>query len=627
MRSPIPPWTEDKLTRLIHASRFLMPVNVWIHSAKVLNVYTGEVLPWNIGILEERIAYVGEKKPLTNDHTEIINGAGYTIVPGYIEPHSHPFQIYHPFTLGEFALKHGTTTLVHDNMRFYLHLTEKSLERFYEDAAYMPVKNFWWARLDPQNNSEKMKALFTSERIEKLLGDPATLQAGELTGWLDIVGTESNMMKLMTLARNSGKRIEAHNPGASHETLATMAAAGVSGCHESITAEEVIRRLRLGMAATLRHSSIRPDLPVLIQGLLNVKGFEIPWNRLMLTTDGSPPFFLEQGFIDVILKVAMDAGLDPIRAYQMATLNPATYYGLDAHIGGIAPGRIADLVFLNNLNEPTPVHVMTNGKMTVHSEELIDPFPKPKWNDYQTLNSQTVLSDIFKVSQDEKTCHDDFFIETPILETSISDGSQKDMTKMNLPYLKSGRSAAFPVMSMLNAAILKEEWMELPIKDGTVEFVPGDDLLYASLIDRDRKWITNGVLKGFGEIDALASTFTISQGVVVLGRDRLQMTEAVDRVRSTGGGICLMEKGEPIFQLPLPLLSGMSDEPMDVLIRETSQLVQLLHERGYRHEDPFYTLLFLSATHLPALRLTANGLLSVKANQIIIPAKKILNTF
>jgi adenine deaminase len=598
LKSPISSWTEEKLAHFIRTSRFQKAADVWIHSAEVLNVYTGEILKWNVAICEDRIAYVGEKEPLIDDRTEIINGIGYILVPGYIEPHSHPFQIYHPFTLSEYALSHGTTTLLNDNMNFYLQMTPESLERFYNDMSRLPVKNFWWARLDPQNTSAKLKAMFKPERIERLLSHPATLQAGELTGWMDVVNTDEDMMRLMALARNSGKRIEAHNPGASHETLAAMAAAGASGCHESITTEEVLRRLRLGMAAILRHSSIRPDLPALIKGLLEVSDFNVPWNRLMLTTDGSPPYFFEHGFTDFILNIAIDAGLDPIRAYQMVTVNPAAYYGLDADIGGIAPGRIADIVFLKNINNPVPDMVMANGRIAASSCKLTSPLPEPEWDAYEMITSSFSSQQDTSLKKDSEITGDMFQIKPS--------GEAK---------------GKFPVMKMLNAVILKEEWLELPIKDEFIAVNHDDQLLYAALLDPDGQWLTTGILKGFAKIDALASSYSVAHGIVVLGRDRNQMAEAVRRVQKSGGGICLMENGEPLFELPLPLLGGMSYEPMDVLIQETGRIVDLFRERGYIHEDPLYTILFLSATHLPALRLTAEGLLSVKTNQIVVPTK------
>jgi adenine deaminase len=121
----------------------------------------------------------------------------------------------------------------------------------------------------------------------------------------------------------------------------------------------------------------------------------------------------------------------------------------------------------------------------------------------------------------------------------------------------------------------------------------------------------------------LASTYTLSQDIIVLGKDAVQMAQAVNRIMENGGGICLMENGRPLFELSLPLMGGMSLENMDVLIARTSTLVHLLRERGHRHEDPIYSLLFFSATHLPSIRFTRKGLLSVKTGTILIHSREL----
>ncbi len=225
-----------------------------------------------------------------------------------------------------------------------------------------------------------MQRQFTVDRVRRMLRNPSVLQAGELTYWKEAINGDPSMIARMREARLAGKRIETHNPGASVETLNAVAAAGATGCHESITAEEVMRRLRLGYYATLRHSSIRPDLGELIKGLLNT-GCRY-WDRMMLTTDGSPPFFLAEGFTDACIRIAIDAGLDPVDAYRMASLNPAVYYGLDQDLGGISPGRIADIVFLEDLRNPTPVKVMANGRIAAERGMLTASFPEVEWSRY-----------------------------------------------------------------------------------------------------------------------------------------------------------------------------------------------------------------------------------------------------
>ncbi|MCK9906258.1 amidohydrolase family protein, partial [Frankia sp. Cpl3] len=123
------------------------------------------------------------------------------------------------------------------------------------------------------------------------------------------------------------------------------------------------------MYATLRHSSIRPDLPELITGMQRL---QIPWtSRLMLTSDGNTPPMMRHGFMDYTIRVAIETGVPAIDAYVMATLNPAVYYGLDAELGGIAPGRIADILFLRSPEDPAPELVIANGQREMEAGRLL----------------------------------------------------------------------------------------------------------------------------------------------------------------------------------------------------------------------------------------------------------------
>ncbi|HUD99265.1 MAG TPA: amidohydrolase family protein [Bryobacteraceae bacterium] len=156
-------------------------------------------------------------------------------------------------------------------------------------------------------------------------------------------------------ARALGKRADGHTAGASYEKLNAIAAAGISACHEAITAREVMDRLRVGLWTMLRHSSLRPDMPELARA---ITGMRADTGRLMLTVDGPAPGFIAQAaFIDEALRRAVAAGVAPVTAIQMATINPATYYHMDEEVGGIAPGRRADLVLLPDLEHFRPVRV------------------------------------------------------------------------------------------------------------------------------------------------------------------------------------------------------------------------------------------------------------------------------
>ncbi|SFJ81647.1 adenine deaminase C-terminal domain-containing protein [Thermoflavimicrobium dichotomicum] len=576
--------TQEKLSRLISVSRFKTPATTWIRGAKILQIYTGELRELNVVLFEDRIAYVGEKEPLTDANTQVLDAEGFTLVPGYIEPHAHSFQIYNPLTLSEFALAHGTTTMLHDNLTFFLHLQQQEMEGLFEALQNMPIKNYWWARLDPQVNQTEMMMRFTPERVKRTLQHPAVLQAGELTYWKELIDGDDSMISRMREARQAGKRIETHNPGASVETLNAVAAAGATGCHESINAEEVMRRVRLGYYTTLRHSSIRPDLADLIKDLLTA-GCRF-WDRMMLTTDGSPPFFHASGFTDECIRIAIEAGLDPVLAYRMASLNPAVYYGLDQELGGISPGRVADIVFLEDLRNPTPVKVMANGRIVAEDRTLTTDFPRVEWNRFgmgpSSMMNPVVQPEWFEVSPPE---------------------------------------GKVPVIELMNAVITRNRPESLPIINGKVKLADLPGYMYVSLLHRKGEWITAGVIKGFGELDALASTYSLSGDLVILGRDPVQMAQAANHILTNGGGICLYEKGELRYDLPLPLLGTMSSLDMNTLIEETTRFFTLMKASGYLFNDPIYSLLFLSATHLPKVRLTSQGVINVSDGKILLPAR------
>ncbi|GGE09729.1 adenine deaminase [Marinithermofilum abyssi] len=581
----------DSLSRLIETSMGLRPPQKVLTGGQVLNVYTGRLENKEVALAEGRIAYIGsleEGKVVAGNETEVIDVSGCVLVPGYIEPHAHPFQLYNPVTLAEKVLSTGTTTLISDNLHFFTGLEPSEQVDLQEELAKLPVHYFWWARWDPQTFlGEDPEGLFSYERVKQAMDLPNVLQGGELTDWVALLNRDASMLRWMCDAKQNGQRVEGHAPGASYRTLARLAAAGVTGDHESIDPDEVWRRLELGYMTTLRHSSLRPDVPVLIRGLME-RADEVPWHRLMMTTDGPTPPYLREGFVDVMLRAAMEAGCDPIRAYQMVTINPAVYYGLDDRLGGLAPGRVADINVLQSLEDPTPVHVLAQGDWAVQDRKRVLAMPFVDWSAYEGLR---VLSD-WEVSPSELKLND--------------------------------RAETIPVIRMINPVITKgaEEPVTPDIQSGCLP--PEEDRLYVTLADRYGRWITKGLLTGFGRgIDGLASTYNGSGDLLLIGRDVEAMARAANRVLRDGGGISWDQGGNALFHLPLPLGGHMSLQPADMLIDQSEELIRLLKQHDHPFYDPIYTFLFLSSTHLPQVRLTSKGIMRVKDRQILAPSERL----
>ncbi|MBY0083820.1 adenine deaminase C-terminal domain-containing protein [Brevibacillus brevis] len=568
---------------MIRVSRRQAPASLWIKGASVLNVYTKEWQEHHVVVAGERIAYVGEKEPLVDDQTVIMEAAGQYLVPGYIEPHAHPFQWYNPYTLADFALQTGTTGMVSDTLML-MHLPFSQTAAIMDSLAAHPVKQFFWGRLDPQTG--KAHPSFTKENLARMLEHPRVIQGGELTNWGGVLQEDETLLFGLKHTRDLGKRMEGHHPGASYETLNIAAASGITACHEAITAADLLSRIRLGMYATLRHSSIRPDLPELVKGWLELG---VPWSsRMMLTSDGSTPPMHRDGFMDSTIRVAMEAGMPPEEAYVMATLNPAVYYGLDAEIGGIAPGRIADMLLLTAMDQPTPSIVIANGQRVAERGTLLVPTVQPQWEE-----ASLRLADPLK-----RQAHPDWFRLRPEEDGKV------------------------PVLQMLNAVITQLSMEDMPVdQDGYVSLQHNSQLAMIAIIDATGGNRTMAVLHGFGEhLEGLASTYSASGDWIVIGRDPQAMAQALERIREIKGGVVLIDKGKIICECPLPLAGKFASAPMEEVISMGENLVNQLRSKGHVHLDPIYSILFFTATHLPYARLTATGIVDVKSGQIVVPA-------
>ncbi|AYB40051.1 adenine deaminase C-terminal domain-containing protein [Brevibacillus laterosporus] len=577
--------TEIAYKQLIRTAKGLEAASVWITGGTILDVYTKSWRKADIVLAGERIAYVGEKVPLVNEDTICINAKDKYIVPGYIEPHAHPFQWYNPFTLADYALQTGTTTMISDSLFFFQLLPYDKLSSLFGEINKHPMKQFFWARLDSQTLPDP-EGVFQRERIKELLDHPLVIQAGELTDWRGILDEREELLEGMRYALDLGKRIEGHHPGASYQTLALAAAHGVGACHESMKAEELLHRLQVGMYATLRHSSIRPDLPKLITEWLEL---DLPWSpRMMLTSDGATAPMLRNGVMDYTIRVAIESGMPIEEAYVMATLNPATYYGMDTEIGGIAPGRLADILLLTEKNNPTPETVIANGLIIVQEGLVVAKVPKSQMSDYVSgsLTMEEMVSDQWFLFPDKT--------QALSLDT-------------------------LPVICMINAVISKLD--ETTVIHNWEELIQIPDAMLAVLIDPKTKQLTKAILRGFAvELEALATSFHASTEFLVLGRNPQSMKAALQEIMASKGGVAIIEKGEVLFHIPLPIGGKMTDESMEIVMEKSERFTTLMKERGYRFDDPIYSLLFFTATHLPFVRFTKAGIYEVKTGSLIYPA-------
>jgi adenine deaminase len=258
-------------------------------------------------------------------------------------------------------------------------------------------------------------------------------------------------------------------------------------------------------------------------------------------------------------------------------------------IGGIAPGRLADFNILDSLHEPRPLEVWAEGEKIAENGHLL-----------KSLHQESFFADMRKWHAE------------PVTSSEIKQAI--------------GQVGQFPVIEMINSVITKLTKETINLNQDVLQQVedqlpiPDNDMMVL-LVDKNRKWITPAIVRGIAtEIDGIASSYNGSNHLFVMGRSLKAMEKAIQQVIDEQGGICWIQEGRIFFSLPLPILGKMSHLPIDAIIEKLKPFDEKIRSYGYTFEDPIYTFLFLSSTHLPQVRLTADGLMRIKDKVIIYPS-------
>jgi adenine deaminase len=434
-----------------------------------------------------------------------------------------------------------------------------------ERLGALPLRMRHLIRLSPQSFSDDSR--FHLDVVRRLWRLPSAAAVGEVTRWVDVLRGDRDLRMKIRAAREDGRRVEGHAPGASYERLAALAEAGFTSCHEAITAAEVEDRFRAGLVPMLRHSPIRPDLPELLQA---VRGRPERLDVVMLNVDGPTPLWVaERGYLDHLMQIALGEGIPPMAVLRMVTKNPARYFGFE-DLGEIAPGKRADLNVLADLAQPTPLLTIAGGHVAARGGQLTAPIP------------HVAMADD---------------LEPPTLPRIPAEA------------LIETRSTG-PGIRLMNDVI-------------TEAVAPADASaggLHAALVDRHGRWVARARLHGFAaRLGGLATTFCSSFGdATVVGDSAQDMAGALARLAGDGGGLVVVEDGRELLRLPFEDRLY-SRQPWEAVVEANRRFDALMRERGYRFQDPLFSLLFLSFDSLPWIRLTSRGVWDVRTQTVLAP--------
>ncbi len=564
--------------------------DICLKNGRIVNVLTGEILSGRcVAIGKDRIAYVGPETNMVGDNTQVIDCNNAYILPGYVDAHCHTDFLHNPRAFTQHVLPMGTTTLMSELTECGA-LSSKGLDYMLQATEDLPLKFYFSmpSTMPPFPDIEGYD-YFPLSVMKEYKGHPRILALSEITSWPRITSLDQNILEKMNFAIEQGLLIEGHLTGCKHNEINALAAAGITSCHESIKADEAKEKLELGLYVMLRHGSVRTDMEELSGLVTNNPHINI--SRIILTLDWmSPEDMIEHGYMNFLIKSAIKCGIDPISAIQMVTINPATYLGLDREIGSIAPGRKADILVVDNLEEGIPDMVFADGKLLARSGAMCKEAPLPE-HSFEGMHPIIWPAGKFKKQ--------DFRISVPD---------------------KNAKSINFPVMKIFNKTITKRLDMDIDIKEGAIDPTKEVGIIKASVVHPDGGVIT-GLVHGFGDdIGGLSASIGVCcNKVVILGNNDHDMAIAGNRMLDLGGGIVLVRDNEIISEIALPIAAVQSKEDIKTLAARMKSMKKELRDLGCRLEEPFFTIHFLTMAGLPFIRILPKGIMDIVKKEILFP--------
>jgi adenine deaminase len=552
-----------------------IPPDTIVTNGTLFNVFTREFQSsQSIWIKDEMIAYAGpDQNPLMDDKTAVVDAQGMVLLPGLIEGHTH----LNRSGIEEYV-KHvipsGVTTVVMETMELGAIAGKEGIECFVKGLEEQPIRFYYTvAALCGLTSSEEINAP-TNKELLPLLKDPKCLGIGEIYwGNIFLEGRQGERVReLASIALDLGKRVEGHSAGATGRKLQAYTDFGVSSCHEPITEDEVLERLRLGYWVMIREGAVRKELP----GVKGIFGKKIDFRRLMLVTDGmDPEAFMEEGYLDASLKRALELGVPPEIAYQMVTINAAEHFHLDHLIGSLSSGKMADIVMIPSPKEFLPQLIMSAGQILYKDGR-------------NTVNPRKVI-------------FPDFMFHTVKVQ---------DFKFPSIP--RKGKVRAIELVTDL---VTKETLINLEDPEES------KDLLMLLAIDRlGGGGAFMGFLKGFGlQKGAYGSTTcwdTID--MIVVGCETQSMETAIERLKEIGGGGVYAIEDKIMAESPAPICGVYSRNPMEKLREEVKKIEDSMKKNGVRWQKPALTIDVLTTPAIPHLRMTHHGYVSLRDRKVLL---------
>lgn len=558
------------LDEIIKSARGEKEADVLLTNARIINVFSGEIVAGSIAIAGGYIVGFGSYPAKRQVDME-----NRFVSPGFIDAHVHIESSMTCIT--EFVraiIPFGTTTVFADPHEIANVLGADGINYMLESSKNQPMNiYFTLSSCVPATDMETSGARLSADDLSLFMGDDRIVALAEMMNYPGVIHSDPEVLKKIEMAKAHKKPVDGHAPGLTGKDLYAYIAAGISSDHECTTAREAKEKLDAGMHIMIREGTAAKNLSSLIPIINERSSRRIMW----CTDDRHPHDIMQQGHIDSMVRRAIQSGIDPVIAIQMATINPAEYFGIK-DIGAIGPGRRADLLVFSDIHNLQIEQVYTGGILVAENNQMSPEIRKPV--SIPSKPSMNVKLDAIDFSIAAESNHirvidvvpDQIITGQSVLEVYISENN---------------------AIADVSRDILKIAVVERHIGSGN---------------------IGKGFVRGFGlKKGALASSVAHdSHNIIVVGTNDEDMKEAVEAVIKMGGGLAASCDSKIYATLPLPIAGLMSQEPVYAVRERMDKLLEVARDFGTTLNDPFMTLSFLALPVIPELKITDKGLVDVK---------------
>ena len=544
-------------------------VDLLIKNGRVVDVFSAEIEERDVAIFGGVVVGFGDYRA-----REIVDVGGDFLCPGLVDGHVHIESSM--VTIPEFAravLPNGTTSVVIDPHEIANVLGREGIRFMAESARNIPLNVFIMVpSCVPATHMETSGATIKATDLRPLLKEPWAIGLAEMMNFPGVIFRDPEVLRKIEAA--NGKRIDGHAPMISGKGLYAYLTAGIRSDHECTTPKEAKEKLKNGMRIMIREGTTARNLRSLIP-LVHSKNAS---RFLLVTDDRHPKELLEEGHIDSMVRQAVQLGLDPILAIQMATLNAAEYFRLDG-IGAIAPGYRADIISFDHLGRFQIKKVFKDGKLVAENGNMVS-------RSIQQRKGPKHLGSV-RVKPLKK----DAFL------------------------LRTDQSLAKVIQLIPDQIVTRKAMERVLLRDGAAYPNLKEDILKIAVVERHKATgnIGIGFVQGFGlKNGAIGSSVAHdSHNIVLVGTNDADMLKVTEIIQAMKGGLAVVSDGKVLASLPLPIAGLMSEASVAQVNLQLEALHRASKTLGCNVPDPFMILSFLSLPVIPELKITDKGLVDV----------------